>query len=98
MTHAVDNQTQGIAAFNGHSVEVWSYTCSHARLTIRFCSANAECRYLVLTFCTHISLPTTWIAERPWVEVVNDGAALRFSDTDVSVMCLGAKVFLEDPT
>jgi hypothetical protein len=55
---------------NGYTAQVWSYTVSHAKLTIRFVTLDGgKNAYVVFRACEQISLPTGWLNAKLRVEV-----------------------------
>jgi len=55
---------------SGYTAQVWSYTVSHAQLTVRFVTLDgAKNVYVVFRACESISLPTGWLSAKLDVEV-----------------------------
>jgi hypothetical protein len=90
--------TAGLAAFIGGMARVWYFSPSHDLLAIEL-RQGGRTEYLVLTGCSHVSLPITWsnVAAKLEVDPENRIAPVSLVDRGVRVACEGAVLQTKDP-
>jgi hypothetical protein len=91
--------TASLSTFAGGTARLWRFSPSHDLLAIEL-TASGQTIYLVLTGCSHITLPVRWSSTSP--ELLFDAkdsiAPVTFVDGEgVRVRCEGAVVQKEDP-
>jgi hypothetical protein len=91
--------TSELADFVGGKARLWCFSPSHDMLAVEL-TTGARVAYLVLTGCSHISLPVVWspMAGELRFDAGNSIAPVTFIDKDVRVACEGATLQATDPT
>lgn len=91
--------TEGLASFVGGHARLWCFSPTHDLLAVELTSAS-HTAYLVLTGCSAMSLPVSWICRRPELvfDPTNGAAQVTFVDgSDVRIVCVAATVQDHDP-
>jgi len=91
--------TAELPAFAGGTARLWRFSPSHDLLAIEL-TASGRTAYLVLTGCSHITLPVSWSSTSPELLFdANDSIApVTFADgASIRVRCEGAVIQKDDP-
>lgn len=91
--------TAELSTFSGGTARLWRFSPSHDLLAIEL-TASGRTAYLVLTGCSHITLPVSWSSTSPELlfDAKDSTAPVVFVDgASVRVQCEAATIQKEDP-
>lgn len=86
--------SRDLEPFIGGRARVWRFMATHNHLSILLKNQSGDEWYLVLSFCSDIRLPTSWLIKAPRIEHVGE-QTIELRDENVVVTCEDASLHSE---